>query len=282
MGDKRLRWTSLSFNCSRRSLASPIVLSKSVMNSSLVATLSTVFLWRLKSRVSRSACRNSSSCRRCSSAVFRAAEVRTYRNRQGLTKGKRDSTAKKPKKDPNHRTRPELAVEMIQAVSQWFPDRAFMVTGDSAYGGASVLQKLPSNVDLISHVHPKGALYKPAPAPRKGQKGPRRKKGARLPTMEAWAKSKQPWDTLKFDQFGLHATLLVKTRQALYYKAGKDRLLNIILVRDAKGKRPDQMFYCTCLDWNTRRILSAYACRWSAFSLAAVFSRASLQPDWVR
>jgi len=188
---------------------------------------------------------------------------RLYRNRQGLTKGKRASTARKRKKDPNHRTRPELAVEVIQAVSQWFPDRALMVTGDSAYGGASVLQKLPSNVDLISHVHPKGALYKPAPTPRKGQKGPRRKKGARLPTMDAWAKSKLPWDTLKFDQFGLHATLLVKTRQALYYKAGKDRLLNIILVRDAKGKRPDQMFYCTRLDWKTRRVLSAYACRWS-------------------
>ena len=43
--------------------------------------------------------------------------------------------------------------------------------------------------------------------------------------------------------------LAVKTIQALYYKAGRDRLLTIVLVRDLEGKRPDQMFYCTKLDW---------------------------------
>jgi hypothetical protein len=65
------------------------------------------------------------------------------------------------------------------------------------------------------------------------------------------------------DQFGLHATLAVKTMQALYYKAGGDRLLTIVLVRDLEGKRPDQMFYCTKLDWTVRQILSTYACRWA-------------------
>ncbi len=82
--------------------------------------------------------------------------------------------------------------------------------------------------------------------------------------MTVWADdSRQPWRKLVFHQFGLHATLLVKTIQALYYKAGKDRLLTIILVRDALGKRPDQMFYCTCLSWEARKILSTYAARWS-------------------
>jgi len=82
--------------------------------------------------------------------------------------------------------------------------------------------------------------------------------------MQSWADDrKQPWRKLIFDQFGLHATLLVKTVQALYYKAGKDRLLTIVLVRDAVGKRPDQMFYCTRLDWDARRILSNYSTRWS-------------------
>ena len=59
----------------------------------------------------------------------------------------------------------------------------------------------------------------------------------------------------------MHATLAVKTIQALYYKAGKDRILTIVLTRDLAGKRPDQMFYCTKLDWTPRQILSAYACR---------------------
>ena len=82
--------------------------------------------------------------------------------------------------------------------------------------------------------------------------------------MKQWADDPdRPWTKLEFDQFGLHATLEVKTIQALYYKAGKDRLLTIVLMHDLEGKRPDQMFYCTKLDWTPRQILSAYACRWA-------------------
>ncbi len=186
---------------------------------------------------------------------------RLYRNRQGLTKGRKGH---KPPADPNHRTRPQLAVEMIGLFAAWFPNRQILVSGDSAYGGQSVLRQLPANVDLISHVHPKGALYAPPAPPQPGQRGARRKKGARLPGMAAWAADlSQVWQVLSFAQFGLHATLLVKTIQALYYKAGKDRLLTILLVRDPEGKRPDQMFYCTRLDWDARQVLSAYACRWA-------------------
>ena len=191
---------------------------------------------------------------------------RLYRNRQGLTKGKKTKAkkSKQRKADPNHRTRPELAVELICLVASWFPQRKLLVSGDSAYGGASVLKKLPANVELISHVHPKGALYEPAPPPVPGKRGAHAKKGKRLPGMAAWAEdATQPWQTLVFDQFGLHATLMVKTIQALYYKSGGTRLLRIVLVRDALGNRPDQMFYCTCLDWDARRILATYAARWS-------------------
>jgi len=190
--------------------------------------------------------------------------MRLYRNRQGVTKGKKSKTKSKPKADPNHRTRPQLAVELISLVSTWFPHDDIVITGDSAYGGKSVLSQLPTNVHLISHVHPKGALYAPPP-PRTGQrKGAPRKKGARLPGMAAWASNTaQPWTELVFDQFGLHATLQVKTQQGLYYKAGGQRLLTIVLVHDVLGQRPDQMFYCTKLDWDARQILSTYAYRWA-------------------
>jgi SRSO17 transposase len=197
---------------------------------------------------------------------------RLYKNRQGLTKGKKSAKKGKksqrkpprPKPDPNHRTRPELALELIRLVAGWFPDEEIIITGDSAYGGKSLLSYLPPNVHLISHVHPKGALYEPAPPKEEKTRGPARKKGERLPGMPQWAEDPdRPWTELKFDQFGFHATVKVKTIEALYYKAGRDRLLTIVLVRDLEGKRPDQMFYCTKLDWTARQILSAYACRWA-------------------
>ena len=57
--------------------------------------------------------------------------------------------------------------------------------------------------------------------------------------MKQWADDPdRPWTKLKFNQFGLHATLEVKTIQALYYKAGKDRLLTIVLSATWKGNAP--------------------------------------------
>jgi hypothetical protein len=190
---------------------------------------------------------------------------RLYRNRQGVTKGKKSKGQPvKPKANPHHRTRPQLAIELISLVATWFPQDDILVTGDSAYGGKSVLSQLPANVHLISHVHTKGALYAPPPPCSEKRKGPPRKKGARLPGMAQWAADPcQPWTELTFDQFGLHAVLQVKTQQALYYKAGGQRLLTIVLVHDLQGQRPDQMFYCTKLDWDAHQILSTYACRWA-------------------
>jgi hypothetical protein len=200
--------------------------------------------------------------------------ARLYINRQGTTKGKKGkgkaartkkaATGAKAASNPDHRTRPELALQLITLVARWFPDDEILVLGDSAYGGRSVLSHLPGNVHLISRVAANAALYQTAPPRRPGQRGPSRKKGDRLPGMAEWAADKeQPWERLDFDQFGLHAALEVKTIRALYYKAGRDRLLTIVLVHDVQGKRPDQMFYCTKTDWTTRQVLSAYACRWA-------------------
>lgn len=221
---------------------------------------------------------------------------RLYRNLQGNNKGKKPKKPKKlknlaaknspkkasresdkksdktPKTPPRradgslHETRPQLALQLICWVADAFPERTFRLTGDSLYGGKSVLSKLPKNVHLISRVHPGGALYEPAPSCVPGQRGRKRSKGERLSKIDDWAADKTPWTELAFDQYGLHAKLSVKTRQGLYYKAGRTRLLQFVLVRDNEGKRPLSIFYSTLLitaDWTVRDILSTYACRWS-------------------
>jgi DDE superfamily endonuclease len=203
---------------------------------------------------------------------------RLYKNHQGLAKGKK---AKKPKdkkpkdqrraeqkkarrqQNPNHRTRPQLLVELLELVAKWFPDRQILVCADSAYGGKSVLRHLPKNVNLISQVHPQGVLYEPAPPPT-GKRGGPRKKGDRLPDLKSWADDpNSPWQEMEFNQYGLHTRLGVKVQKALYYGAGKDRLLTVVLTRDRSGKRPDMRFYCTQLDLEALEILSLYASRWS-------------------
>src|SRR5947208_15773468 len=122
-----------------------------------------------------------------------------------------------------------------------FPRRRMVVRGDSAYGGKSVCQHLPENVDLISRVAPTAALYEPAPPRLPKPRGPSRKKGARLPGMAEWAADATPRQEWEFDRYGRHAKRKVKTIRALSDKAGKDRRLRIVLVRDTAGGRPDPM-----------------------------------------
>jgi hypothetical protein len=93
---------------------------------------------------------------------------RLYRNRQGVTKGKKrkhgkPKKQKKQNRDPNHRTRPELAVELLCLVASWFPERKLLLTGDSAYGGQSVLGKLPVNVELIRRKAGGCPAWRPGP-----------------------------------------------------------------------------------------------------------------------
>ncbi len=162
--------------------------------------------------------------------------VRLYRNRQGLTKGKK-GRGKASKPNPDHRTRPQLALELIQLVAQWYPDDEIILTGDSAYGGKSILSHLPPNVHLISQCsHPAGSCFTNVLPLRRWTQGARERLERKGPAYLAcqWAKDPaQPWTRLKFHQFGLHATLAVKTMKALYYKAGGDREAD-----DRLGARP--------------------------------------------
>lgn len=219
--------------------------------------------------------------------------MRLYRNKQGLTKGQRKST-KKPtasqvraasqqakqaaakkkqaavnaqkahqKDAQSHKTRPELMAEMVALVATWFPNRRFILVVDSLYSGRSVLSKLPANFDLIGPVHAKAALYAPALQETTTRRGPRRKKGERLPTAAAWEQDSSRWETLHYDQYGLHGSLRVKTRTGLYYKAGKDRLLRLVLSQDTVGQRPTRIFYCTDVTLAPQEILSLFSRRWS-------------------
>ena len=219
--------------------------------------------------------------------------MRLYRNRQGLTKGKNRSkkkpttsqsrvASKKAKqaaaakkrakanakanrgsdKTP-HKTRPELMAEMIALVAAWFPDRRFILVVDSLYSGKSVLATLPSNFDLIGPVHPTAVLYAPASPQDYRGRGCRPKKGARLQSKEAWEKDSSRWQALHFEQYGLHGSLRVKTRTGLYYKAGKDRLLRLVLSQDTVGDRPTRIFYSTNVNLQPREILSLFSFRWS-------------------
>src|SRR5437588_9274674 len=89
--------------------------------------------------------------------------VRLYRKRQTNQRapgkgGKLERKQTGQATAKQYRTRPKLALEMIQMVASWIPDRLLRVLGDSEYAGQSISRHLPPNAKLISRMNMKAAL----------------------------------------------------------------------------------------------------------------------------
>lgn len=159
-----------------------------------------------------------------------------------------------------YRTRPELAIEMLQVLCKHRKNRRFHLLADSAYGGQSVLCHLPANCDLTSRLVMNARLYA-APLPRKpGAKGRPRKRGVRLPTPAEMLKSRSRHLTLNI--YGRRDRVRAANVAACVY-AAPSRLLRVVAVEPLVGGRQQQAFYSTCTSATPQEVLTWYALRWS-------------------
>jgi SRSO17 transposase len=165
------------------------------------------------------------------------------------------------KKQLAYHTKPQLAVQMLQVLCGRFENTRFHAVGDAAYGGKSVLLKLPGNCDLTSRLKMDARLYD-APPPRSGNpKGGRpRKRGQRLPTPEQMLGGRCRHLTL--DIYGRKDKSRVADATARCY-AAPDRELRIVAVQPLAGGRKAQAFFSTCPSDTARQVLVRYASRWS-------------------
>jgi hypothetical protein len=159
-----------------------------------------------------------------------------------------------------YRTRPELAVEMLELLCGSRAGRRFHLLADSAYGGQSVLNQLPSNCDLTSRVLMDARLHAAPEARRPGAKGRPRKRGVRLPTPEQMLQQRARRLCLQI--YGRKDKVRLYDTQAYSYSA-PTRLLRIVAVEPLTGGRKKQAFYSTCASATAEQVLTWYAWRWS-------------------
>jgi hypothetical protein len=158
------------------------------------------------------------------------------------------------------RTRPELAVEMLAVLCSQRKNRRILAVADSAYGGQSVLSRLPANCDLTSRLRLDARLYEGPPARRPGQQSRPRKRGQRLPSPQDMLDGRSR--RLSLDIYGRTEAARVADGQARVY-AAPDRPLRIVAVEPTSGGRPRQAFYSTCADASAEQVIAWYAMRWS-------------------
>jgi hypothetical protein len=192
--------------------------------------------------------------------------VRMYRKRQTNQRapakgGKLECKQTGQATAKQYRTRPELALEMIQIVASWIPQRLLRVLGDSEYAGRSISRHLPANAKLISRMNMKAALYEPAP--KSAKRGRRRKKGHRLLSPLQMAQDpKGHWIKTTVTLYGKQVKLCYQTVDALWYPSAGQLLLRIVLVRDPSGRRHDDCFFSVDLTLTATQILELFSRRW--------------------
>ncbi len=84
-----------------------------------------------------------------------------------------------------HRKLTDRARQAILLIKRWLPNLDLVFVGDSSFAAIDLLNAVRNKVTVVSRLRLDAALYRKAKARRKGQLGRGRKKGARLPTLQA-------------------------------------------------------------------------------------------------
>jgi hypothetical protein len=163
-----------------------------------------------------------------------------------------------------HRTKPQLARELVEVVAGWLPDRRLVVLGDGAYMGKALLRGLPAHVAALGPIHRKAVLTHPLEA---GYQG-RRKIGNEWTTpAAALADTSVPWQRVRLcHSKGVKELLVRVLGPCCWYAAAKGRPLQVVLVRDGatQGKVwRNEALLCTDLTLTPVEVINGYLQRWS-------------------
>ena len=168
-----------------------------------------------------------------------------------------------------HKKLTDWARQMLAQVRRWLPDRPLIAVADQSYACLALLaagQRLAQPVTFITRLRLDAALYAPAPPRRPGQKGRPRRKGKRLPTLQAvLANPRTRWQRVKVPRWysaGEREVELV-SRTGVWYHSGEPVVpLRWVLIRDPHGKFPPQALLCTDLTVEPVQILAWFIQRW--------------------
>jgi len=188
------------------------------------------------------------------------------RHRQGQVQGQvgpRLQAARTAHAQHQPTTKLELLREMVALVAQWAGERAVYLVVDSAYAGRTVLEDRPANVQVVSRLRLDAALYAPPPCRRPGQQGRPRRRGDRLPALQDLIARRRHWTTLRLVLYGRAVEPRIMPFTALWYGALRSQSVRIAVVRDPRGRRRDEAFFCTDLDRDAAFILETYSRRWT-------------------
>jgi hypothetical protein len=156
---------------------------------------------------------------------------------------------------------------MIFQLRRWLPHRALVVVADYSYAALEFLyacQTMVNPVTIITRLRLDAALYEPAP-PRSGKAGRPRKKGKRLPTLQAVLDdSLTKWQTVQVNWYDGQTQWMEMTSQtAVWYHNGIPPVpIRWVLIRDPQGEYETTALLATSLELDPLQSINWFVQRW--------------------
>lgn len=155
----------------------------------------------------------------------------------------------------------DLAEAMFRELVAWFPDRCWRLCADGAY--ASLAGRGLPHCEVTSRMRRDAALYELPPQTRRAKRGRPRKKGRRLPTPQAMAKTCSRWKPVTVNLRGKRVRRLAYSQPVLWYEVCPDRAVLLVICRDPEGNQPDDFYFTTDLTATATQVIEQYGGRWS-------------------
>lgn len=165
-----------------------------------------------------------------------------------------------------HRRLTDRARQAILLIRRWLPNLKLVFVGDSSYAALDLLSAVGTQVTVVSKLRLDAALYRKARVRRKHQIGRPRKKGKRLPTLQAVIENpKTKWKSVTISNWygQLNRKIEIASGQCVWYHVGKEAVpIRWVIIRDPQEKFETQAILCTGTKAAPKRIVEWFVKRW--------------------
>jgi hypothetical protein len=165
-----------------------------------------------------------------------------------------------------HKTAVDWTEQLVKTVSRWLR-RPWVLLGD---GGFACLRLgwtcVSHQVVLISRLRLDAQLYDFPTIPRRPRRGPKPRKGARLPALrDRVAEAQQSGEAVELYWYGGEKRRVrLLSDIAVWYRRGQPPLpIRWVLVVNTEGDPEPAAFFCTCPACEPRWLVTAFVLRWN-------------------
>jgi hypothetical protein len=167
-----------------------------------------------------------------------------------------------------HKTPAHMARLLLARLMRWFPERHFILVGDSGYGTsetARFCQQHHRHLTLVSKFYGDAALYEPPPPRTCRTIGRPRVKGQQLASPQEVVANTSQRPRLRVTWYGGSTRdIEIVTGTGHWYRIG-EALVEVrwLYVHDGTGTHRDEYFLTTDITMTPQQIVECYTQRWS-------------------